>query len=244
MSANFIMRLFNRFLLVMLYLGVSVNQASAAPVFETGYKNTQYGFDSNAIVAIKITGKKDFCSGVVVGANEVLTATHCVYGLKAQTYYPSNTVKIGVGDNVLHDSVQWFDVAKISPRSSATIKTVSDFLGNDIVSLTSTKTLPVTPVPIVSYTSKNIPLTAWGFGEDEWAYYGIKKSRPLENAALDEKLISFSSGACRGDSGGPVLNTRNEVVAIISVSKVPHCVDAGKRIAQRITSGLIDEKHR
>lgn len=224
----------------MLYLGFNAHQASATPVFETLYKNTQSSFDSNAVVAIKIVGKSDFCSGVVVGANEVLTATHCVYALENRTYYPSNTVKIGIGDNITHDDVQWFDVTKISSSHSVTIKTVSDFLGNDVVSLTTTRMLPVTPVPIASYTHKNTSLIAWGFGEDEWGYYGIKKSRLLENTTLDDKLISFSSGACRGDSGGPILNTRNEVVAIISVSKVPHCVNVGKRIAQRITSGPID----
>jgi len=226
------MRLLIRFIFILVYLSINAHQASA-----------DTDFDSNAVVAVKIVGKKDFCSGVVVGADEVLTATHCVYDLKTQTYYPTNTMKVGVGDNIVDvsvedDGIQWFDVSRISSKPSATIKTVSDFLGNDIVSLTTTSVLPVTPTTMASYTSPKTPLTVWGFGEDEWGYYGIKKSRPLENATIDEKLITFSAGACRGDSGGPVLNARNEVVGIVSVSKVPHCVNAGERIAQRISNAV------
>lgn len=224
------MRQINRLLLIVLYLGFNAQQASSQE------KIAQYRFDSNAIVAIKITGRQDFCSGVVVGANEVLTATHCVYSLKAQTYYPPNTVKIGIGDNIENADIQWFNVTGISSKPAATIKSVNDFLGNDVVLLITADILPVTPVSIASNTHSNTALIAWGFGEDEWGYYGIKKSRQLENPTLEDKLISFTAGACRGDSGGPILNAKNQIVGIISVSKVRHCVDAGERFAQRVSA--------
>ena len=218
-----------RSLITLVCLGFCSHQISAA---------SDIGFDSNAIVAVKVTGQNDFCSGVVVGANEVLTATHCIYDLKSRTYYPSRMIAVGIGDNVENSNVQWFGVAEISSRPSATITTVSDFLGNDIVRITTANVLPVTPVSIApdapSRLPSDSPLMAWGFGEDEWGYYGIKKSRQLENPTHEGSLIFFSSGACRGDSGGPVLNSRNQIVGIISVSKVRHCVNAGQRIAQRI----------
>ena len=201
-----------------------------------GIQSTYAGsdFDSNAIVVIKVSGKKDFCTGVVVGANDVLTATHCIYELGAQTYYPPNTINIGIGDNITEDDIQWFAVTKISYKPSAAITNVNDFLGNDIVRLTTPGSLPVTPVAIASGTDSNTALTAWGFGEDEWGYYGLKKSRPLENSTFDDKMIAFTSGACRGDSGGPILNASNHLVGIISVSEVRHCVESGNRFAQRV----------
>ncbi|AUM12924.1 trypsin-like serine peptidase [Ketobacter alkanivorans] len=217
------MRLINCLLFIVLYLVSNVQQVKA-----------EHRFDSNAIVAIKITGQQDFCSGVVVGANEVLTATHCVYSLKAQTYYPTNIIKIGMGNNISTNDFQWFNVTGISSTPTATIKTVNDFLGNDVVRLTTADLLSVTPVSIASDIDSNQALIAWGFGEDEWGYYGIKKSRQLENPTPEDDLIAFSAGACRGDSGGPVLNAKNQIVGIISVSEVRHCVETGKRFAQRI----------
>lgn len=212
----------------MVFLGIGMQLASATPIF-----------DSNAIVAIKVMGKKDFCSGVVVGTSEVLTATHCIYDLRAKTYHSPRTVRIGIGENIADDSTQWFEVIEIASKPSARITTAGDFLGNDIVRLTTAGKLAVTPVTIASDPAPNTMLIAWGFGEDQWGYYGIRKSRPLENPMLDDKLISFASGACRGDSGGPVLNARNQVVGIISVSEVQHCVEPGKRFAQRIGNSEI-----
>lgn len=216
-----------RSLFTVLCLALCSNQINAA---------SDIGFDSNAIVVIKITGHKDFCSGVVVADNELLTATHCVYDLKLQTYYPARMIEIGIGDNITDDDVQWFSAEEISSKPSATIKTVSDFLGNDIVRITTASKLPVQPVSLASYPYPDSALVAWGFGEDEWGYYGIKKSQLLESPTLDGNLISFSSGACRGDSGGPVLNAMNQIVGIISVSKVRHCVSVGQRIAQRVVN--------
>ncbi|MEE2730746.1 MAG: trypsin-like serine protease [Pseudomonadota bacterium] len=240
MSACFILRLL-RCVWLVACLGLVSAQINAAEDSATENSSAQYRFDRAAIVVVKVLGRQDFCSGVVVGANEVLTATHCVYDLKTQTVYPASTIKIGMGDkiaagDIAEDSVHWFSAATIS-MPAASIKTVDDFLGNDITRITTANTLPVTPLSMASFTpgsSSGAHLIAWGFGEDEWGYYGIKKSRPLVTPTVQGNLISFSSGACRGDSGGPVLNDKYQVVGIISLSKVRHCVSAGIRIAQRV----------
>lgn len=196
--------------------------------------NNSPAFDKNAIVAVKVKGAKDFCSGVVVAPNQVLTATHCVYNLRNKEYFPAISIQIGFGENLFDENFQWVDVQSIEHNSADKIETVRDFIGNDITRLTTSLSLPAKPLKIASVLQPASSLYAWGFGEDQWGYYGLKKSRLLEEKSIEAHAITFSTGACRGDSGGPVLDNNNQIVGIVSMSLVPHCVEKGKRIAQRL----------
>lgn len=194
----------------------------------------QQKFDTQAIVSVKVKGRTDFCSGVVVAPTEILTATHCVYDLTEQEFFPTTAIKIGIGENIFSSEFYWINVSEIGIQSTAPIKTVNDFLANDVVRLFISEPLSIQPLQIARSIDSKSTFFAWGFGEDQWGYYGIRKSRLLEEPTIENKFISFVSGACRGDSGGPVLDAEGQVVGIVSMSAIRHCVNKGRRIAQRV----------
>ncbi len=194
-----------------------------------------YTFDSNAIVIVKVKGSANFCSGVIVGSNTILTATHCVFSLSDNKYFPPSQLQIGIGNNVFDNQTQWLKVTQITALHTIPLQTVNDFLSHDIIQLTSPTPNTITPLKLARLIDPNSTLVAWGFGEDEWGYFGLKKSRKLTEVSIDSKFVHFLSGACRGDSGGPILNTKNQVVGIVSMSEKQHCVNTGPRLAQRIT---------
>lgn len=194
-------------------------------------------FDRKAVVAVKVKGNNGFCSGAVVAGNKVITATHCVYDLKRQRYFASEAIVVGIGENIFSADIRWLAISDIETGAMTAIQTVSDYLRNDLVVLNVAEPIPVKPLLIASTLNADSSLHAWGFGEDEWGYVGIRKSRLLKDPAFEQGLIVFSSGACQGDSGGPILDDKHQVVGIVSLSEVPHCVNQGRRIAQRVKAG-------
>jgi V8-like Glu-specific endopeptidase len=210
----------------------------AAPVQADRHEqnSVQEGLDRRAIVAVRVAGRSGFCSGALVSDNKVLTATHCVYDLVRKKYFSAADIQVGVGENILSDDFSWFPIRAIEADSRVAIRSEGDYLNNDVISLILSEPQSIQPLAIAS-PSEVVAISelhAWGFGEDEWGYFGIRKSRPLCGALVESGLITFSSGACRGDSGGPVLNALYQVVAVISLSEVRHCVEQGRRIAQRV----------
>lgn len=232
MSASFllytsIMHTLTLITLAIVFLQIPVTKAEANDT-------DSEAFDRNAIVAVKVKGAEDFCSGVVVAPNEILTATHCVYNLRDKEYFPVTSIQIGFGENLFDEHFLWVDVKAIMNNPLSEIKTVSDFVNNDVIRLTTNVSLSAKPLQIASTLEPASALYAWGFGEDQWGYYGQKKSRPLEEKFIETHTIAFSAGACRGDSGGPVLDDNSQIVGIVSMSLVRHCVEEGRRIAQRV----------
>ncbi len=192
-------------------------------------------FNSNAIVAIKVKGEKNFCSGVLISPTQVLTATHCIYHMKTQRYASIEHIKVGIGENLFDKSFEWKPISKTGKLPKETFYSTEEFIERDIVQLFLQDPVPITPITLAKEIDNDASFYAWGFGEDQWGYMGIKKSRQLVNAKVEDTVISFTSGACRGDSGGPILDSENRLVAIISLSRVPLCVEEGKRIAQRFS---------
>lgn len=191
-------------------------------------------FDPKAVVAIKVDKQKGFCSGAVISPTEIITATHCIYNLKEKHYFPINRIQYGIGKNIEDASFNWLPIKEIKKQTLKFAQSAEDFIGKDIVVLSAAIPPQIKPIAFAqSHTTHKKPV-AWGFGEDQWGYFGRKKSRPLKNVSYEEKHIIFTSGACRGDSGGPVLNNNHELVGIISISEQRHCVSDGRRLAQRI----------
>ena len=194
----------------------------------------QPDIDVQAIVSVKVKGRKDFCSGVVVAPNQILTATHCVYSLSQQAFFPAKAIRIGIGENMFTSNFYWVNVSELSVESDVRIETVNDFLTNDVVRLITSEPLNMQPLKIATSINAKSSFFAWGFGEDQWGYYGIRKSRLLEEPSIENKFISFMAGACRGDSGGPIVDNEGLVVGIVSMSAMQHCVNKGRRLAQRV----------
>ena len=191
-------------------------------------------FNPNAIVAIKVKGEKSFCSGVLISPTQVLTATHCIYHMKTQRYALTEDIKVGIGENLFGESFEWKPIIKTGKLPKDIFYSTEEFIDRDIVQLFLKDPVFITPITLAQKIDNEAAFYAWGFGEDQWGYMGIKKSRPLVNAEVKDKVILFTSGACRGDSGGPILDSKNQLVAIISLSRVRLCVEEGERIAQKI----------
>lgn len=224
------MPVFNVIILLLVLLPVAAAQ-SASSARDNSHPAV---FDPRAVVAVRVKGRSGFCSGALVTQNTILTATHCVYDLSKRNYFAAGDLQVGVGENIFSDDFSWFAVAAVEIDSADVIRSETDYLKKDIVHLILSQPQTIRPLVVANTLDNPSSLVAWGFGEDEWGYLGLLKSRPLENPQIEPELITFSAGACRGDSGGPILDSKFRVVGVISLSLVPHCVERGRRIAQRV----------
>ncbi len=198
-----------------------------------------YEIDPNAIVVVEVKGKNDFCSGALVSKNNVLTARHCVEDLTHNKVFDSSSVRVGYGENRFSNEFKWLLVKNIDVYNNIPIDSAEQLLGKDLAMLTLENTVPFTPLEISQNSlekNENTRLKIWGFGEDYLGYIGYRKLKTISYLKDQGNLILFNGGACRGDSGGPILNDKNQIVGIVSIGTTHHCVRSALRYGQRINN--------
>lgn len=176
-------------------------------------KASNYNFDArslflseleqNAVVAVVVTGSRSehICSGVVIAASRVLTALHCVLE-------PLVPIEIRVGrDLAAPDARVDAFVLSREVRLDLALLRIRGHLGHNVAPIAWTNP---TPSNQGFYAADVFPERA-GFGihgVDE----GVPEYRrftfaPVASIQSDSLVVGENGceGACRGDSGGPLL---------------------------------------
>jgi hypothetical protein len=168
-----------------------------------------------AIVAVYPPGRETICSGVVVAAGVVLTAKHCADAEQLIVgYWAAGTFEAPVEATTVHPTL---DVAVLFVDSSA--------LGAEL-----------DPIPLLDgsvddwWIGHSVELAGHGLTED--GELGLLRFAAEPILAIDESSIVVHghshSGACTGDSGGPLLarddSGRVRVIGLLD-SGHPSCVE-------------------
>ncbi|HMO02684.1 MAG TPA: trypsin-like serine protease [Oligoflexia bacterium] len=166
----------------------------------------------------------DYCSGLLITPNIVLTAGHCV------PLNPSGVVVRAGGES--------FNAGKIyvHPRYKIDRSAGKVFYDLALIELDRGANLPTVPLLVSHQVPVGAKLAAYGYGLDEFnragvlraGIIGITRVEPLFIESLYEGELS---NTCGGDSGGPLVGFLNVgdnrqaigVVGVLSSGQNPSC---------------------
>nr|XP_003700879.1 PREDICTED: chymotrypsin-1-like [Megachile rotundata] len=172
-------------------------------------------------VSLRQSGRHS-CGASIINSRYVLTAAHCVTGLKSP-----KSITVHVGTNLLSSEGTPYEVDKIAYHryfthlllinDVALIRVVKDIAFNDLVQ----------PIPLASgnktYEGSPSVLSGWGMVHldenlpDRLQYINLQienqqkcreKIYDLHIAVVKSHICTFTKygeGVCRGDSGGPLV---------------------------------------
>lgn len=172
----------------------------------------------HAVMVLKrAAGSAGFCSGVVLAQNVILTAAHCVAGVAdTRAHY-----RAGDGAPVL------VDIAAIAAhpefRANA-VKTRERSIDLALVRLAKPLPPSFAPASLARQTlGEGEAVTLAGFGvtrSDDPSTSGALRAAalavraPLSRILLWAKGADGRTGACTGDSGGPIFDAAGDLVAV------------------------------
>jgi hypothetical protein len=177
----------------------------------------------NAIVAVRVGGSSDpsWCSGMVVAEGVALTARHCVESASGEPF----ELELLFGPDTRHAT------------ATATVERYETHPELDVASVrfTAPSALEVRPIPLL----KEPPDDGWIDSPAELAGYGFTEHDTIgERRFVVERVAGYddthilvagsgASGACTGDSGGPLYARANDgqlsLVGILDAGD-PSCV--------------------
>jgi S1-C subfamily serine protease len=161
------------------------------------------------------------CSGVLISAGLAITANHCVNGLEAADV------------DVVLELQDLCHPEGIEPRVS--VRRIGRSPTTDLAALWLEVDAEVTPTPVAGTLDDGDQLFAWGWGRQSPGgplpcHATAKPLKRTDDNACEHDGVQLSDGqicatptggrnTCSGDSGGPVLDQRGELVAIVSGGK-------------------------
>lgn len=149
------------------------------------------------LVTISDATGKVFCSGVWVGKHTVWTKVHCLAGENA-------------------GEVKFNDVGCVGDRML-----VSDFLDNTIVSTCATAPKVAKFAPSEPVLGEQVFLWGHPLGEGPYWRVGRYMGKWVQEAFLPAlQPLMFDFTAAGGDSGGPIFNSKGEVVCTAAFKRV------------------------
>lgn len=205
----------NRLLCLASVCVVLSTSAARAQEFDSQMVGGQYVDLSSSHVAFVSTADGE-CSGVLVGAKEVLTAAHCISGVPED-------YSVLVGGRVYSASDAWYhswyqeggDVSANAPYDLGLIELSQPVTG-------------ASPLPVLIDLPVSVgdSLVMAGYGTNEIS--GMTDAPPWENGKIGALRVTsreygvFSSehatggaSTCAGDSGGPAIRTLGPYIAVV-----------------------------
>lgn len=161
------------------------------------------------------------CTGTLIADDLVLTAHHCVtqrgpHGTPLQKDEEAANMRVELGG----DDLPW---GEVGVKAIVTPSCGYEQGGGDIAILVLSRKLVGMPtfVPKLQEPPEvGQEVTPWGFGRcamnDGPVHRHSRSGGTIES--LTSGVLRAEASVCPGDSGGPVLNTRREVVAVVSAA--------------------------
>jgi hypothetical protein len=178
--------------------------------------------DQAAIVSLEAEvgfGRAQLCSGVLVGPDVVLTARHCLEGVELSTLH----VRFGVSLNFRRAGV-----SAESPHPDLDL-TLLRLTAEEVSS--GTRDGP-SPLPLASPMGSSMAgrrVTLAGYGEAESGsggelMFAVGTVRGVNDTVISTEGLG-ASGACEGDSGGPLLAREAGGIVVLGLltSGSPSC---------------------
>ncbi len=206
----------------MVSLCASAGVAHAAlPTREAIIAGTSIDPTGSPIVELQLKGPNHvtfLCSGTVVGKRTILTAGHCVTGLKGIS------VRFEGGKRTIKAKSWW--------RHPRYAETADGAVRHDIGVVRLSKDIP-RHIPVIRLATKNFKvgeqffIYGYGFTEDDTVEElrgGIMTARAVKSAEIAAYMEVGASLTCDGDSGGPAMREtldqagemRSEIVGLTS----------------------------
>lgn len=188
---------------------------------------------------VKIHLGQGYCTGTLIGPNQIVSASHCFYNQNNQRINNLNGIQIGFGENGNPDPNLRVTGVLTHPRYIGLPANQNGFLPQilyDVAVLTFDGTLAPAHYPVVIGSSEaeltsGSPVQVAGYGaysENDNAF------RPLSlvETTVDEVLkdlreiqltVGQQKGACYGDSGGPtyIYNAQESCLKVVGATTGP-----------------------
>jgi hypothetical protein len=174
---------------------------------------------------VRVIAHGAVCSGALVGPNLVLTAQHCVAGRDgndADVLLPPGFVWVELGG----DPLPW---GRVRARRLVPCAGWDGSAAYDVAALVLDAPVPdVTPLPI-GVAADGEAMRRLGFGtgmvtrvipQTPWRTFEAHRNAIAGSlTAQDDAVVVLDVGAHGGDSGGPIVNARGELVALTAVGR-------------------------
>ena len=174
-----------------------------------------------AVVALDLGGE-GYCTGALVAPNVVLTARHCVSRTTEEVSCPARGRQI-LGDRPPQSIVVITGTdlpgEPVARGAGVVVPSGTALCEHDVAALVLDRDVPgVTPLAVATsapHVGERVRFVGYGRRGDR-AGFGERRARSVAVEAVSATELLVGEATCNGDSGGPALSSKHEIVGVVS----------------------------